>query len=351
MALTTAGELNKKGFSKPDVLYFFYGRDVGYMESITKKLIDKLVPNNARTLNLHRFDAKELDVGQFCDAVMAIPMFAARVCAFITGFNADKLTKDDTEALKEILSDIPETTTVVICCDGENVFRTKKALSDKNKRFADFCAKGGTVCDFAYRRANDMGRYIVSELSAQGLQISSYDAQYLANRTLSDTSLIDNEIEKLAAFADGRPVTREMIDALVSPKIESDGFSLAINILKGNAQFVFRRIDELTAQQYEAVEILGTISYSIMDIYRAKLARSSGRTADDVMKDFAYPAYKKFAVENAYSDCGRISLDKIRQVLDILSDTDLLIKTRGFSKGGDILALEQSAAKCLAIRN
>ena len=351
MALITAGELTKKGFAKPDVLYFFYGRDVGNMESVTKKLIEKTVPGDAKTLNFHKFDAKELDVGQFYDAVMAVPMFAPRVCAFITGFNADKLAKDDTEALKEILADIPETTTVIICCDGENVFRTKKALTEKNKRFADTCAKTGTVCDFAYRRANDMGKYIAAELSAAGAQISSYDAQYLANKTLSDTALIDNEIAKLAAYADGGTVTRDMIDALVCPKIESDGFALALNILRGNAQFVFRRIDELAAQQYEAFEILGTISYSIMDIYRAKLARSSGKTVNDIIKDFNYPAYKKFAVENAFSDCGRISLEKIRQVLDILSDTDLLLKTKGFSKGGDILALEQSAAKCLAIRN
>ena len=351
MALISPSDLNKKVSQGDERLFFFYGRDVGNMEKVTKKLISKLVPKDAQTLNFHPFDAKNLDTAELSDAVLAVPMFAQRVCAYIPGFDANAVNAEDMEAIKTILSDIPDTTTVVICADGEKVFKSKKALNPKNKAFADFCAKVGTACDFAYRRANDMGKYIAAELARSGSQISNYDAQYLANRLLSDTALVENEIEKLSAYADGAPVTREMIDLLVAPKIESDGFALAVNILRGNAKFVFGRIDELVAQRLEAIEILGTISYSIMDIYRAKLGRSSGKTVEDIMKDFAYPAYKKFAVENAFSDSSRISAERIRKTLSILCETDLALKTKGFAKGGDILALEECCAKCMAVRD
>ena len=350
MALITPSDLNKTVSQGEERLFFFYGRDVGNMERVTKKLISKLVPKDAQTLNFHPFDAKNIDTAELADAVNAVPMFAQRVCAYIPGFDANAINAEDMEAIKSILSDIPDTTVVIICADGEKVFKSKKALNTKNKSFADFCAKNGTACDFAYRRAADMGKYIVSELAKENTQITNYDAQYLANRLLSDTALVDNEIAKLAAYADGRPITREMIDLLVVPKIESDGFSLAINILRGNAKFVFGRIDELVSQRLEVIEILGTISYSIMDIYRAKLGRSSGKTVDDIMKDFSYPAYKKFAVDNAYKDIGNISAERIRKTLDILCDTDLALKSKGFAKGGDILALEECCAKCMAIR-
>lgn len=350
MALITPSDINKRIAQGDERLFFFYGRDVGNMERVTKKLIAKLVPKDAQTLNFHPFDAKSLDTAELADAVMAVPMFAERVCAYIPGFDANNVSSGDMEALKTILSDIPDTTTVIICADGEKVFKSKKALNTKNKSFADFCAKVGTACDFAYRRAGDMGKFIVSELAKENVQISNYDAQYLANRLLSDTALVENETAKLAAFADGRPVTKEMIDMLVAPKIESDGFALAINILRGNAKFVFGRIDELVSQRLEAIEILSTISYSMTDIYRAKLGRSSGKTADDIMKDFSYPAYKKFAVENAFQDSSRISADRIRETLSILCETDLALKTKGFAKGGDILALEECCAKCMAIR-
>ncbi|MCR5816249.1 MAG: DNA polymerase III subunit delta [Ruminococcus sp.] len=351
MALITPSDLNKRVSQGDERLFFFYGRDTGNMERFTKKLIAKLVPKDAQTLNFHPFDAKNLDTAELSDAVLAVPMFAQRVCAYIPGFDANALSAEQIESIKTILSDIPDTTTVVICADGEKVFKTKKALSPKNKAFADFCAKIGTACDFAYRRAGDMGKFIAAELAKTGSQISNYDAQYLANRLLSDTALIENEIGKLSAYADGAPVTREMIDLLVTPKIESDGFALAINILKGNAKFVFERIDELVSQRHEAIEILGTISYSIADIYRAKLGRSSGKSAADIIKDFDYPAYKKFAVENAFGDASRISNDRIRKTLSILCETDLALKTKGFAKGGDILALEECCAKCMAIRN
>ena len=39
-------------------------------------------------------------------------------------------------------------------------FKNKKYLTDKNKRFADFCEKHGTVCNFEYKRASDLGKSI-----------------------------------------------------------------------------------------------------------------------------------------------------------------------------------------------
>ena len=350
MALITPNELTKIINAGEERLYLFFGRDVGNMQTYTKKLIGKTVSKDAMTLNYHPFETETMAIDELNDAVISIPMFAPKECVFISGFDANKVKADDMAGLKEILSDIPETTVVIICCEGEKVYKNKKSLNPKNKAFADLCEKLGTVCEFAYRRASDMGKFISAELSKTGSTISSYDAQYLANLCLSDTALVENELAKLSAYADGKPVTREMIDLLVAPKVESDGFALALNILLGNASFVFNRISELVAQRYDAVEILGTISYSIMDIYRAKLGRSSGKNVNDIMKDFAYPPYKIFAVEHAFSDCSRISGDRIRQTIAILCETDLALKTKGLGSGGDILALEECCAKCMALR-
>ena len=103
---------------------------------------------------------------------------------------------------------------------------------------------------------------------------------------MCDTAFISKELEKLSAYAEGREVTREDIDLLCIRRIESDGYSLAINILRGNAAMVFTRLRELDVQNYEPYAIIGIIGFSLADIYRAKLARSSGRSVADVAKDF-----------------------------------------------------------------
>ena len=176
------------------------------------------------------------------------------------------------------------------------------------------------------------------------------DVEVKAASVMADLKAKDKELEKLSAYAEGREVTREDIDLLCIRRIESDGYSLAINILRGNAAMVFTRLRELDVQNYEPYAIIGIIGFSLADIYRAKLARSSGRSVADVAKDFSYAKNREFAVKNAYSECGNISAERIRKTLEILSETDLMLKTRSRGKDGDMLTLEQGLARSMALR-
>lgn len=54
---------------------------------------------------------------------------------------------------------------MIIYATGVDLFKNKKYLTDKNKRFADFCEKHGTVCNFEYKRASDLGKSISTYLA------------------------------------------------------------------------------------------------------------------------------------------------------------------------------------------
>lgn len=316
MALLTASALGKTVRENDiDSLYYFYGHDTAALESFTKRLVNKLCPADAQVMNFHKLDGKNLDFPMLTDACEALPFMAERVVVTINDLNIDAVTKDDLDDLKKILGSLGETTTVIIYATGVDLFKNKKYLTDKNKRFADFCEKHGTVCNFEYKRASDLGKSISTYLAKSGCTITKSNAEYLANLCLCDTAFISKELEKLSAYAEGREVTREDIDLLCIRRIESDGYSLAINILRGNAAMVFTRLRELDVQNYEPYAIIGIIGFSLADIYRAKLARSSGRSVADVAKDFSYAKNREFAVKNAYSECGNISAERIRKRL------------------------------------
>ncbi|WP_288970720.1 DNA polymerase III subunit delta [uncultured Ruminococcus sp.] len=351
MALLTASALGKTIRENDiDSLYYFYGHDTAALESFTKRLVNKLCPADAQVMNFHKLDGKNLDFPMLTDACEALPFMAERVVVTINDLNIDAVTKDDLDDLKKILGSLGENTTVIIYATGVDLFKNKKYLTDKNKRFADFCEKHGTVCNFEYKRASDLGKSISTYLAKSGCTITKSNAEYLANLCLCDTAFISKELEKLSAYAEGREVTREDIDLLCIRRIESDGYSLAINILRGNAAMVFTRLRELDVQNYEPYAIIGIIGFSLADIYRAKLARSSGRSGADVAKDFSYAKNREFAVKNAYSECGNISAERIRKTLEILSETDLMLKTRSRGKDGDMLTLEQGLARSMALR-
>lgn len=350
MALMNSIDLGKRlKIEDYDNLYFFYGHDVGALEAYVKKLINKLVPQADQIMNFHKFDGKKLDVAEFANACEALPMFAQRVCVVINDLNMDSVPKTDGDDIRKILSDLPETTVVLIYATGTDLYKTKRALTDKNKRFCDFCAKHGTSCEFAYKKASELSKNIIANVQRSECTISKYDAEYLANLCLCDSALIGQELNKLTAYAKGRAITREDIDALCVRRVESDGYTLAVNILKGNAKMVFSRLSELADQNYEPFEILGIISFSMSDLYRAKLARASGKMAGDVYADFKYPRNREFAVKNAFSECANISEERIRKTIEILADTDLALKTKSSGIAADMLTLEQCAAKAMAL--
>ena len=352
MALTNISTVSKRVRANDvDSLYYFYGRDTAALESYAKSLENKLCPKDSRLMNYHKFDGEKLDITELNDACMSLPMFAERVVVVINGLNMEKLPKNDSDDLRKILKGLDKSTTVIITSVGEEIYKNKKFLTDKNKRFAETCEKIGSVIEFGYKRPYDLAKSICASLEKRGCKISKQDGEYLATLCLCDSAFIKQEIEKLSAYCEGREITKTDIDTLCIRRIESDGYSLAINVLRSNADFVFNRLAELSAQNYEAFEIVGIIGFSLSDIYRAKLARSSGKSYTQAAADFGYAKNREFAMKNAYNECGSFSLKRIRDTITIMSDTDYTLKTHSAGKASDMLTLEQGLARAMALRS
>ncbi|MBR1723661.1 MAG: DNA polymerase III subunit delta, partial [Ruminococcus sp.] len=302
----------------------------------------------AQVMNLHSFDAENMDLEILSDSVQVIPMFAERVVVTVSGLNMDGMNKSQGDILRRILSDIPESTVVIISAGGEGLYRSKKALTAKNKSFADLCGKLGCVCEFNFRSVSEVGRSVVAALEKRGATISRRDAEYVAELCLCETAFISMEIEKLAAYANGGSLTREDIDALCIRRVDSDGYSLAVNILRGNAVFVFGRIDELKRQGYEPTPLLAIISSSLTDLYRAKLCRAAGMDYRQCAADFGYAKNREFVMKNAFSECGNIPLERLHKAVTMLADTEYKMKTRSMNTAAQYLAVEQYAAAVMA---
>ena len=352
MPSLTPADLSKRLRNEPaDRLYYLYGQDTGALQSFASALINKLCPKADRTMNLHKFSGADLDVNALYEACEMLPMFAQRVVVTVNDLNMDspKIGKSAGDRLRTFLADLPETTTVIIYSTGVDLYKNKRSLTDKNKRFSEFCAKHGVSCEFAFKTTSEMGKGIAAAVNKAGCSSTKGDSEYLAECCLCDTSQVRQEIVKLTSYAAGRQITRADIDALCIKKVESDGFALAKSILSSRAVFVFNRIRELADQNYEAFEILGTISFSLNDLYRARLAMSSGRSQQAVIQDFKYPKNREFSVRNAFNEVQNVSLPRMRKVIRIFSDTDLYLKTRSQGRQADMLYLEEAAARAMSV--
>ena len=327
-----------------DNLYFFYGHDIASVEAYTKRLTAKVVPSENQDLNLHKFDGKDLDLGVLGDVCEGLPMFSEKTCVTINDLDIEGLKKEDLSYLQNILSDLPETTVVIIYSTGINVYKSKTRLLDKTGRFAAFCAKNGVACEFKFKSQNDLAKIIIAKVEKQGSKISKSSAVYLAQKTLCDMLITNNEIAKLCAYANKREITNADIDLLCSTQVETDSFRLADAIAKGDAKSSFNILDRLYADQLDTVTIVGGISSSFIDLYRARLARDSKRTYKNAAEDFSYPKNLEFKIQNAYRDCSGYKTDRLRKCIQYLSKADLDLKS---SKTDSRIILEKTITKML----
>lgn len=325
-------------------IYYFFGKDVAMIESYTKKLVKKLVPLEDQAMNFQSFDGKNLDLSRLADCCEVYPMFAERVVVAINDLNADSLNGEDYKFFTKILQNLPETTTVIIYATGVDLYKNKLRLTDKNAKLSDFCAKNGVSCDFALKSVNEMGKMIVQRVNKYGCVISKKTADYLAEKCNGDTVFANSEIHKLCSYVNGGEITNETVDLLCVRKLEADSFKLASAIVRGDSDKAFSIMDELYSLQTDSFAILSAISMSFIDIYRACIGKSKGKTPNDVAADFSYPKNRAFAVSNAYKDSSNVLSKRIRRCMKILSETDLAMKSL---RTDNRLLLEQAVAGML----
>lgn len=308
-------------------VYYFYGRDTAVISKYTSKLITKLAGKDRNSLNLHVLDGRALRMSELWDCCNMLPCFADRVVVAVNDLNCDGLAGEDFKYICEIVKDLPDTTTLIFYATGVDLYKNRKYLTDKNGKLCKLCSEVGQACEFSFKTPAELSKLIMTAAKKQGCDISPENASYLAEVCLCEQEAINSELQKLTAYAQGRGITREDIDTLCSRRLDADAFRLSGYILKRNADAAFRLISELYDMQSETVAIIGAMTNSFCDIYRAKAGTPHGKSAAQIVSDFHYPKNREFAVRYAVNDCRSISEERIRRCITALSQADALSKS------------------------
>lgn len=328
-------------------LYYFYGQNVSGVESITRAVIKKACGDNEE-FALTRFSGKELNISELRDTMEMIPMMSPYNCILVNDYNFEEHREDDNKKLLETLKNIPSATVVIFNVTGFEV-RTKKVrgrmeITDKNKKLADLASKNGVCCEQGIKTPRELAREIAASVSARGGYISLPDAQEVAERCVSDTLAISNEIDKLCAYADGREITREMVDLLVHRQSDVTIYDLADAVGAFNRKTAFELLDELwqSVPNSEKRSLVSSITSSFLNLYRAACAQGRGKNFQTVASDFGYRS--DYPVKLAFGRCSGMSIQRLRQCIKILRDTSMELNS---TSSDERVLLETAVTKML----
>lgn len=305
-------------------LYLLYGADAYLVEHYAAKLLKKALPDALRDFNFHQFGASSPPSLQtLYDSVEALPVMAGRQCVLVRDYPVAGLSSGDFDQLLALLSDLPETTTVLLLFTSADFGNPKAA---KHKKLIELASKTGVCVNFAKKTRTDLLRFIADRAKKQGVSIEPAQCSHLADRCGDDLGVLANEVDKLCAYKQQGAITHADIDLLATEHIEASVFDLSKRIISGDYAGAYSKLDELFYMREEPTAILAVLSMSFIDLYRAKTAQIARIPAEETVKAFDYRG-KSFRLDKARRDAPRFSVALLRDYLDILLDTDVKLKS------------------------
>ena len=324
MALIYEAELKRQIREKNmSNCYLFYGSEDYLKQFYANKICSKFVTPGSETFSLRKYDGKENTLDEVFEGAQSMPFMSEYCVVIARDFAFDALNSDDKNKLTEFLENTPDTSITIFWMDGIEV----QPKTSKWDWVVSNFTKCATVVNFEKPEGRNLLKLLCAYASKQGCMMNENTASYLVEVSGDSLNVLFNEIQKAVNFAgQGNEITRECIDSVAVRSLEAKIFDLSKLVLNGNPQGALELLHILMMQKTEALDILGVILTSFVDIYRVKTAVSGGENIMYPAKVFNYKN-KEFRLRNADKFAKKLSVEQIRECFDCFAESDKALKS------------------------
>ncbi len=285
-------------------------------------LADSVIPAGLEVFNFHKLDGETVTMNELVESVEALPAMCERTCVLVHDLDFEKLEDEDREALKELLSDAPDTCTLIFWQDTVGFPQKTK----KMKELQALIDEAGAVVELEPRIRPDLVKFVISECGKQEKTISYRTAEYLLDNVGEDMGNLVTEIDKLCNYV-ADTVTEEDVDAICIRSLEATAFQMVDALLDNNFDRVFHALAILFDMKTEPMMILGALVSTYSDMYRAKVIAAEGGRQGDLKKLFPLAYKSDFKLKNAFRRADRFSMPALRRSLELLAEADTKLKS------------------------
>lgn len=326
-------------------IYFLFGEDLFLKEFYCKQLTDAVCDERFAVFNMHKFTDED-SIYSILDACEALPMMSDYSCVLARDFDLSSLTASDSGDFLDAITQLPESTVLILAYFSTDISYNPKK-SDRWKKYIDAVMKYGTVVNIEHRTPAKIAALLVTKAKDRGTSISRETAQYFVERAGDDLQTLLNEFNKLCAYSQGQPVTREMVDETVVKTIEASVFDIQKAIINGKPDRAYEIVDELIRKKTDIPSIVGALAMPYVDMYRCKVYKRAGKSSSDVINDFAY-GNRFFAIRDAFADSSKCTLQELKCAIDLLGEADIRSKSTSVD---DRLLIEELFARLIMLHS
>lgn len=299
-------------------LYVLHGEEAYLRSYYLEKMKEQLVGQGMAEFNLHTLAGKDLTPELLEQTVDALPMMSERTMVLVEDYDLFRAGESDRQAMTDLFGQLPDYCCVVF------VYDALPYKADARTKLAAALKEHGSVVEFARQEQGDLIDWVRRRFRALGKDIDTEQAQYLIFQCGDLMNTLIGEIEKVGAYARGARVTRQDIDAVVTPQLDAIVFNMTDAIGNGNFDKAAQVLGELFQMQEKAIPILAALGKQMRQLYSARLCMERRGTAGDLAAQWGIKAYP---AEKLMNNARRFSLAWCRKAVTACAKTDLALKS------------------------
>ena len=337
--------------------YFIGGTDDQRKRTLLNKIV-KMTVEGGTGFDNHRFSGN-VSADAVADAAFEITFGGGRRCVVCEDIPFGNMGDNEYKKFEQLISEVCEFggSTVLIfffgSVDTEAKKDSKASSGGKKNRFEplkkhiDKCGGGVIKCESP--TPAELGSLIEKTCSKYHCSIHRDLCTYMIERCGNDSALLMNEARKVAEYKGEGSITKADIDLMTCPTPDAKIFDLSAKIASRDRTGAFEVLGELREMGEKAPLILNILSSSYIDMFRAKAARSCGKTKNDIAKDWpkSYPKPRQFIIDRAMNAQSRYSAAALLECIDVLLDAEQRMKSTG---GNEDVILDEAVAKLFSIK-
>lgn len=308
----------------------------GFNEQLIKEYIDNIVKNCLdeafKTFNYVQFDGNTALSETIRNACETLPFMGEKkvVVIYRADFLLDKgkaTNRDGAEILSfldEYLANMPKHCILILyyVFEGDRERVSKKALKLDKK---------ASVVEFLKLKGNALSTKVKAMFDARNKNIGKVELSIFCNEVENNLNIIENEVEKLCCYSEGREITKADIFIMLPEKNNMDIFNLVDFISQKKPEKALDALDELLFRGEKPTSVLSMIERQFKLMLNIKIGMENGKNKTMLSSELRLNPY---ICEKMMSQCTRFSLKQLKASLEICLNTERELKS--FSTEGKI---------------
>jgi DNA polymerase III subunit delta len=294
-------------------LYLFYGDDSYSLLQRVRMWRNEFGRKHGDT-NLETLDGKGLESNYLKQAFETLPFLGEKRLLIVNNF-LDKGNANEQKKIAPALEHIPETCVVVFAENG---------TPDKRTTLYKKLKKESQLIEFPILEGFELNKWIIKEIENEGGSIDQNTASYLGSLAEGNLWMLINEIKKLCAYCEKRPVTMIEVELLVNANLHNTIFQFTDALGQKNAKTSLELLHNLIESGEDLIRIFFMMIRQFRLIIQIKDLKERGLRENEITSKLKQ---HPFVIRNTIKQCSNFETETLREIYAALLEIDTKFKT------------------------